>query len=465
MILAEDLATPGGRFLMPKGTRLGKSHLMSLAGWGVTEVDVVMEAGASRASAASGVSGSLGPSGATGPAGGTGPSGAPGSSGPAGAAATPPGRSEARDASASARPEDFLEEAKRITWERFRHVDLNQEVAGVLFKLCVARLAKRMAKNSASGCDPLPPPAVPAREPVAHEGPIPAPEDVLREDPQLVSLPEVFVRINEVLKNPNKSMDEAADVISMDPSLSAKLLKLVNSAFYARAMRAVQQRFPTKVDSLTRAVMIVGGKQLNTLALGISVLPIFQDIPREYIDMKSFWMHSIACGVFARGLAARSNPEIQESAFVAGLLHDIGRLIMYKHVSALSGQALALARKENILLVEAERRILSWDHARMGGLLLRKWQYPEALEQAALRHHDPEGAPFALETAIIHVADVIANALEIGASGERLVPALSPAAFAVLGIQPAELKTVISEVGNQISEIFRWFFPQETETA
>jgi len=435
---------------MPKGTMLGKSHLMSLAGWGVVEADVL--AGGEPPQASSRTSGQA-------PA----QSQAHPTARPPEAPADEPPAQSAEPA--RSRPEDYLEDAKRIARERFRHVDLSGEAAGVLFKLCVVRTAKRMAKAGAKGEDPYARPGLCAKEPPAHEGPIPSPEDVLREDPQLVSLPEVFLRINEVLKDPNKSMDEAADVIGMDPSLSAKLLKLVNSAFYARAMRAVQQRFPTKVDNLTRAVMIVGGKQLSTLALGVSVLPIFQDIPREYIDMKSFWMHSIACGVFARGLAARCNPDIQESAFVAGLLHDIGRLIMYKHAPALSGQALALARKENLLLVEAERRLLSWDHAGMGGLLLKKWQYPEALERMVLRHHDPSGEGASQELAIIHVADVITNAMEIGASGERLVPALDSDAFLSLGVSPEELKVVISEVGNQINEIFRWFFPEEEAAA
>lgn len=441
MVLAEDLVTPGGRFLMPKGTALWKSHLMSLAGWGIDEVAVLADGGGAGGEGAS----------------------APQAPEPAAEpAAEQPADSVAQ---VKATPEDFLEDAKKAAIERFRHTDLNQEAMGVLFKLFVVRTAKKMAKNQAAGIVEETRREIPRSKLEGETGEVPTPEDILREDPQLVSLPEVFIRINAVLKDPNKSMTEAADVISMDLSLSAKLLKLVNSAFYGRAMRAVQQRFPAKVDNLNRAVMIVGGKQLTTLALGISVLPIFQDIPREYIDMKSFWMHSIACGVLARGLAAKIHPGDEESYFVAGLLHDIGRLIMYKHVPALSGLALTRARKEGVLLVETEREIFSWDHAQMGGLLLRKWQYPEILEKMVRHHHGLDDPLSVAETAIIHVADVITNAMEIGSSGERYVPAMNPAAWEALGIDAEDLKVVISEVGTQIGEIFRSFFPEEDEAA
>ncbi len=424
MVLAEDLVTPGGRFLMPRGTRLNESHLQSISGWGIEEA-VVDEPAEER-------------------------SAAPGPAGPAG----PP-----QGGSRVAAPEDFLQDARKMAIRRFRHVDLNHEAAQVLFKLCVARTAKKMALDHNAGIEPEPEQSL---EGVPRDvGAIPSPDDILKEDPQLVSLPEVFVRINDVLKNPNSTIDDATDVISMDPSLSAKLLKLVNSAFYGRTMRAAQGRFPTKVDTLSRAVTIVGGKQLATIALGVSVLPIFHDIPKEFINMRSFWKHSIACGVIARGLAAKTSPGAEESCFVAGLLHDIGRLIMYKHMPAASGAALVRARSESLPLTSVERELFGWDHARMGGLLLRKWQYPEALENMVRLHHRMDEPLCRREPAVVHVADVIANAMDVGSSGEVFTPDIIPEAWEALDMAPDELKTVISHVGSQIGEIFRSFFPED----
>jgi len=428
MELAEDAMTPSGRFLMPRGTRLERSHLTTLAGWGIAELDVV---GAS----------------------------------PPPAAETSAAALEQPPAPERPKPADFLDQAMEAAKGRFVFVDLREEVAATVFRLSVARTAKRLARAVLEETDkaspaPKPQPPSGARPaPVAAAGPIPSPEDLLREDPQLVSLPEVFTRINEVLRNPRSSVDEAARIIGTDASLSATLLKLVNSAFYSRTSRAVERRFPAKVDNLTRAVMIVGGKQLATLALGVSVLPIFRDIPPEYINMKAFWKHSIGCGMIARALAEHSGVCSGESSFVAGLLHDIGRLVLYKHLPGPSGLALRRSREEFCTLTMVEKELFSFDHGYLGGLLLRKWQYPAALEKMVRYHHDLTEPLFIEEPAVIHVADFLCNALEIGTSGEWRVPALLPEAAEALSLSSADLKGLVGGVEESIEEVFTSFFP------
>ncbi len=440
MVLGEDVLTPGGRFLMPRGTRLDRSHLTTLSGWGLDAVEVD-QGGDSR----------------------TGREAGPEMTATTTATATrqtPP------------RPADFLGQAVEAVRSRFVFVDLGDEAATAVFKMCVARTAKRMARSAAepasgTGGEPPEAGAKPAPQaqtaPDVEASPIPTPEDLLRGDPQLVSLPEVFARINAVLRDPHSSVEDAAKIIGTDPSLSAKLLKLVNSAFFSRASRAVEKRFPTKVDNLTRAVMIVGGKQLATLALGVSVLPIFRDIPPEYINMKAFWKHSIGCGIIARALAEHIGAGNEESYFVAGLLHDIGRLIMYKHLPGPSGAALRASREGPMTLTMAERDVFSWDHALLGGLLLRKWQYPAVLEKMVRYHHDLSEPLFIEEPAVIHVADFLVNALEIGTSGEWRVPALLPEAFEALGLSPVDLAGIVSGVDARIEEVFTSFFPGDED--
>ncbi|KUG28971.1 putative signal transduction protein [hydrocarbon metagenome] len=428
MELAEDAVTPGGRFLMPRGTRLERSHLTTLAGWGIGEVDVLDPPPAQEAGACA-------------------------------AGTDQPGTAE------PLKPADFVEQAMETAKGRFVFVDLREEAAATVFRLSVARTARRLARAAAeeslggkSAPVPKPKPHDGPR-PAAGNGPIPSPEDLLREDPQLVSLPEVFARINEVLRDPKSSVEDAARIIGTDPSLSATLLKLVNSAFYSRASRAVERRFPAKVDSLTRAVMIVGGKQLATLALGVSVLPIFRDIPPEYINMKAFWKHSIGCGMIARALAEHAGVCSGESSFVAGLLHDIGRLVLYKHLPGPSGTALRRSREEFTTLTQAEKELFGFDHGYLGGLLLRKWQYPAALEKMVRYHHDLSEPLFIEEPAVIHVADFLVNALEIGTSGEWRVPALLPEAVEALSLSPSDLKGLVAGVEERIEEVFASFFP------
>ncbi len=440
MVLGEDVLTPGGRFLMPRGARLDRSHLTTLAGWGLDAVEVVQGGSTSPEDAGKASSGP---------------------SAPASAAVR-------TGVPAGPRPADFLGPAVEAVRPRFVFVDLGDEAASTVFKMSVARTARRMARaaaeaaGAAAEASSRPAPLVQARA-EARAGPIPAPEDLLREDPQLVSLPEVFTRINDVLRDPHSSVDDAARIIGTDPSLSAKLLKLVNSAFFSRASRAVEKRFPAKVDSLTRAVMIVGGKQLATLALGVSVLPIFRDIPPQYVDMKAFWKHSIGCGIIARALAEHLGASGQESYFVAGLLHDIGRLVLYKHLPGPSGAVLRASRETLTTLTQAERDAFSWDHALLGGLLLRKWHYPAVLEKMVRYHHDLSEPLFIEEPAVIHVADFLANALEIGTSGEWRVPALLPGAFEALGLAPADLAGLVSGVETRIEEVFTSFFPGDED--
>jgi putative nucleotidyltransferase with HDIG domain len=272
---------------------------------------------------------------------------------------------------------------------------------------------------------------------------IPTPEAILASDPVLVSLPEVFMRIREVLSDPGSTVEEAAAVISKDPSLTAKLLKLVNSAFYARTLRVSGGLPPGPVDTLSRAVMLLGLNQLSTLAMGVSVMPLFKDIPAGCIDMRQFWRHSIGVGLVAKLLAVRLSDPSPERFFVAGLLHDIGRLVLFKQTPEAAGAAMAAASASGKHLVTVERELLGFDHAELGGMLLRKWRFPESLEQAVWRHHAPATAEAPLEASIVCVADAVAGATLPGCSGERLVPRYDHAAWEAVRLTPADLPELV----------------------
>ncbi len=328
MVLAVAIESPDGKYRLPAGQELNQAHLRLLRGWRVAEVEV-----------------------------------------------EPTGQADASPAPAPGCPV-APEEALR---ERFALVSTTEAVPAALFDLALSRTA---------GPAPYPSAGLPAPRPRAAKE-IPSPEHILASDPILVSLPEVFMRIREVLSDPASTVEEAAAVIGKDPSLTAKLLKLVNSAFYARTLRVSGGLPPGRVDTLSRAVMLLGLNQLSTLAMGVSVLPLFKDIPPECIDMQQFWRHSVGVGLLAKLLAVRLGDPSPERFFVAGILHDIGRLVLYKQVPALAGEALARAAHAKRSLLDVERELFGFDHATLGGMLLRKWRFPESLEQAVWRHHDP----------------------------------------------------------------------------
>lgn len=269
------------------------------------------------------------------------------------------------------------------------------------------------------------------------------PQDLLADSPELGSPPLVYRRLVEVINHPRGGAGDIANVIREDTALTARLLKLVNSAFFA---------FPKKIETVSQAVSVVGTSQVRDLALATSVTDLFKGIPSELLDVEDFWKHSLAVGVAARVLASLRNEANVERFFVAGILHDVGRLVLLMRAPQTTADLIARARTDGTLLFETEREVLGFDHALMGGVLMDHWKMPEALRAAVRLHHDPRRAErYPMEAATVHVADLMATALQLGSSGERLVPPVSAGAWAKLGIDPGVMGFAVEDVDRQYS--------------
>jgi len=406
MVLAADLIHSNGRFLLAKGVVLEPSHLRVLKIWGIEKVEIQDSPG------------------------------------------------DAREEVVEKIDPAVLERAEEITRKKFSLTNLEHPFLQELFPVCTRRLAKQMTHEP--GGDPsekAPKEETGSRSQHALPSPLSEkqknPETLVDNDISLESLPNIFFEISKVISDPRSSAIHIADVISKDPGLSAKLLKIVNSAFY---------NFPSRIDTISRAVMIVGSKQLSALALGTSVLSIFQDIPSERVDMKSFWEHSFSCGVAARILASYKNIPNTERLFVAGLLHDIGRLILYKRLPHEEREILSRVKQTNGLLRTAERDVLGYDHAVIGGTLLRKWKLPLILEHAVEYHHNPLVSQHPLEASIVCLADILTNALGLGSSGEHVVPPVDPEVWNHLDLQTEIFQKVIQLIDRQVEEVIQKFF-------
>ncbi|KHK02266.1 putative signal transduction protein [Desulfovibrio sp. TomC] len=406
---------------MPRGTILDAGHLKSLVAWNLTEVTVIAAAEAN------------------------------------------PQSTEAPPSSASAPVADDDGDgraaAEAALAERFACSDVAGGPTAVLYRLALDREVRRLQAGGPVA-DQTPVAEERSRRPIdpATPGPLSL-EGLLRDEPKLVSPPEVYLRINDVLKDPASTVDDAAESIKHDPSLAAKLLRLVNSSYYARTMRAMRGRFPAKIDSLSRAVMVVGARQLATLALGVSVLPLFQDIPPQWVNMRLFWEHSVGCAAAAQAIAAATGRINAETAFVAGLLHDIGRIITFKQAVVHMGVAMRRAEVEAVPLFVVEREVIGFDHAALGGHLLQKWQFPANLEKMVRYHHDLGEPLFIDEPAVIHLADIVATAMGWGGSGNRRVPPLDPAAWEALGLTEDGLAGLVPVMEARLAETMRSFFP------
>lgn len=408
MVLAEDLRNRSGRFLLAKGKKLTSKHLRVIKLWGAIEANID---GVSRKDVEANTTAQLDPV--------------------------------------------LTEEAEKAMRERFSHTDLECPAVRQLFRICSLRKAEELSntaeKENQESHDTCKSDVdlnqIPKSLPTKID-----PYKLIRHDINLPSLPDTYAQINETIKKPTSSAHDIGNVISKDTSLSVRLLKLVNSTFYG---------FPSKIDTLSRAVTIVGTRQLSTLALGMNIINVFKNIPSHLIDMRSFWEHSIACGISARIIAGYKNIQNTERLFVAGFLHDIGRLVLYSYVPIHAKNALLKARYAGSLLHKEEHEIMGFDHTTIGGLLFKKWKLPISLENSVTYHHIPQKSKDPLEPAIVNLADIITNALSMGSSGERFVPPLDPDAWLCIGISPNVLALAITQMDRQIEEIVRFLFSDE----
>lgn len=222
------------------------------------------------------------------------------------------------------------------------------------------------------------------------------------QDAKLISLPEAYLKLKGVIAQPNYTVQQVAEAISYDPALTTRVLRLVNSPYFGLANR---------IDNIPRAVSLLGTQQIHDLALATSVAHSFSGIDPKFHDLSTFWSASIFRGLVAQQLAKICNVERPERLFVAGLLCDLGHLILYQTIPQESLRAEQLSSERMRPLVEVEREILGLDYARVGATLMRQWQLPETLVETTEYHPEPLRAqrdPTA--TAVVHIAAVMADA-------------------------------------------------------
>lgn len=256
--------------------------------------------------------------------------------------------------------------------------------------------------------------------------------------------------IEAALQSPQCSLARVAAAIEKDPDFTVRLLRLANSGFYA---------FANRVATVTEALSLIGIVQVQDLIISASIMDRFSGIREHVVDMRLFWRHSLACGIAARDLAVMRGMRQSDRFFVAGLLHDVGRLAFFAQAPALAEVIFERQKATGELLHAAEREVLGYDHADIGGALLRRWRFHDRLIEAASSHHRPlRGDPKREEVAVIHLADHLVNAMSLGTSGESLVPPLQPGVWALLGLKLTALETLVSRLDSQIEAVEGAFY-------
>lgn len=267
----------------------------------------------------------------------------------------------------------------------------------------------------------------------------------------------VIEEIETALQSSECNLVTVAEAIGKEPDLTARLLRLGNSSFYG---------FSSRLTTVNEAISLIGIRQVQDLIEASSIIERFAGVSADLVSMESFWRHSLACGIGARLLAMEKRLPKPDKFFVAGLLHDVGRLVLFSQAPKAAQAVFDLYRRERLLLHEAETRVLGFNHQQIGEALLKHWQYPAPLVQAIASHHQPAASDvLSVEAAIVHVADHLVNGMQIGSSGERYVPPLQMKAWHSLRLSPALLGSVIVSIDQQIETVQEAFLSYSSTAA
>jgi HD-like signal output (HDOD) protein len=259
------------------------------------------------------------------------------------------------------------------------------------------------------------------------------------------SLPQLYEHLNLVINHPRSSISDITKVITEDGGLTSRILKLANSPLFG---------YHSKIDTITKAITVIGTQQLRDVALAISVIEVFSGIPEDMINMTSFWQHSITSGIVARILATYRRDSNVERFLVAGMLHDVGQLILCTRFPELICETVEISRETGKPHYTVQRSLLGYDHGDVGGQLLKQWRIPAIITEAVAFHHAPGLAElYPMETSLMHVADVISHAMQVGFGGEPFIPPLDKKSWELLAIPNSMLATIMNKADEQLAEV------------
>jgi HD-like signal output (HDOD) protein len=388
-VLAEEVRDISGRLLLSKGHTIEAKHIRIFKIWGISEVHLA-------------------------------------------------GADGHEDTSDPSMDPAMIEQTKKSVTASFSQMDLEHPAVKEIYRIAVLFRCKHniIVEDDNSTVDNQPTPQ--------HEQEKNFLKKLQKNNIILPELPSVAFELKKVVENPMSSTEHIAQVVSRSPSLTAVVLKIVNSSFYG---------FPSKISTVSHAVSLIGTQEISVLAIGISVLSIFKNLPNKTIDMHSFLRHSLVCGLLSRVFAAHKNVPQTEQLFVSGLLHDLGRLILYIYFPDESRNILARSKNRNKLLYKEEKDYLGCDHAQLGVELMKQWKLPLILQNNVLYHHKPSEAQQSVPATIVHLADIIVNSLGIGGSGEKFIPPLDYNAWKNLELSPSSFETIIGQATHQFQAL------------
>ncbi len=275
--------------------------------------------------------------------------------------------------------------------------------------------------------------------------------DLVDDVQKLTTFPDVAFRIDELLSDDKTSITDIGRLIETDPALSAAMLRLANSAAYTTT---------GSVETVNAAVKLVGARETRDLIYAICTTTSLNSLQNDLVSLENFWKHSLYCGVAAQTIAKAANVCRGKSPFTAGLLHDIGLLVMLHQCPDLSEQTLKLAldTDDSRSTWLAEREIFGFDHMTVGDELARSWQFPESIRAAIANHHLPHvKSPHDDMVKIVHIANSIAVLVELKSENLDDGPPMDRQIIASLGLNEDILIGSLESVQDAATELVHLF--------
>ena len=268
-------------------------------------------------------------------------------------------------------------------------------------------------------------------------------EEVIKRIHDLPSLSAVVVELMQTMEQEDIDVGALANKIALDQSLAAKTLRLANSSFYG---------MPSKVTTIQQAISVLGFHSIRTLVTACSITGSFPPGGSASFNFQGFWRHSVGTAVCAK-LLARHLKLNGDTAFTAGLLHDIGTLVLATRFTAQYEDMLGYRMQHDCYLIDAERAVFGLDHAAVGSALAGWWKFPKAMQDAVAEHHlETHGATRSLGL-VVHAANIFAHGLDLSEIEDDLAPPISEAVWAALALDEAASLALFHEAETTFNEM------------
>ena len=268
--------------------------------------------------------------------------------------------------------------------------------------------------------------------------------DLLKGDIKLASPPNVYLSLQKVIDDPTKTVHDAAKIIESDASLAMRLLKIVNSAFFG---------FPSQISAVSTAITMIGVRELQNLVLATVVIERFSDLPGQLLSINDFWARNLRCALVARELDALMGKTYTDTAFLCGLVHNIGQLVLYRRIPELAREVDLLIQslpEDELDVPSIEEQVIGFDHYAVGAELCKLWKLPEIVVESIRLHRYPDYlGNYAKVATLVRFAEYYSHVDHhfdpIGANGFEL--------------SSDQISVLMDKVHDEFEVIFKVFFP------